>query len=123
MGICVDLDPDSVVVFSGDFCSSTSTALSIKNLSAEESVIFKIKTNAPQRYVVKPHRGTIGPGATQEVAMTLLPFNYKETEKYPDKFLIQVRSIFHFLNLGDSVPRVYPSQVPLSMAYRQCPYS
>ena len=28
-----------------------------------------------------------------EIDVTLLPFNFKETEKYNDKFLLQVRSI------------------------------
>ena len=90
MGLSVDLDPDTSVVFTGDFCSSTTTTLSLKNLDAENSIVFKIKTNAPQRYVVKPHKGSIGPSDTVTVVMTLLPFNYKETEKYPDKFLVQV---------------------------------
>ena len=89
MGLSVDLDPDTSVVFTGDFCSSTTTTLSIKNLDADNSIVFKIKTNAPQRYVVKPHKGSIGPSDTVTVVMTLLPFNFKETEKYPDKFLIQ----------------------------------
>ena len=59
-------------------------------LDSENSVVFKIKTNAPQRYVVKPHKGSIGPSDTVTSVITLLPFNFKETEKYPDKFLIQV---------------------------------
>ena len=93
MGLSVDLDPDTSVVFTGDFCSSTITTLSIKNLDVDNSIVFKIKTNAPQRYVVKPHKGSIGPSDTVTVVMTLLPFNFKETEKYPDKFLIQVKRI------------------------------
>jgi len=89
MGLVVDLDPDTDVVFTGDFCSATTSTLSIKNLDSENSVVFKIKTNAPQRYVVKPHKGSIGPSDTVTSVITLLPFNFKETEKYPDKFLIQ----------------------------------
>jgi len=98
MSLSVDLDPDTNVVFTGDFCSSTTTKLSIKNLDTENAIIFKIKTNAPQRYVVKPHKGTIGPSDTVTVVMTLLPFHYKVTERYPDKFLIQT-CIFSKLNL------------------------
>ena len=97
MGLSVDLDPDTSVVFTGDFCSSTTTTLSIKNLDADNSIVFKIKTNAPQRYVVKPHKGSIGPSDTVTVIMTLLPFNFKETEKYPDKFLIQASMLILIL--------------------------
>ena len=51
----------------------------------------QIKTTCPHRYVVKPHRGEIPPSSNIEIDVTLLPFNFRETEKYNDKFLLQVR--------------------------------
>ena len=35
-----------------------------------------------------------------EIDVTLLPFNFKETEKYNDKFLLQVRSILQNIALN-----------------------
>ena len=51
----------------------------------------QIKTTCPHRYVVKPHRGEIPASSNMEIDVTLLPFHFRETEKYNDKFLLQVR--------------------------------
>ena len=57
------------------------------------SIFIQIKATCPHRYVVKPHRGEIPASSNMEIDVTLLPFNFKETEKYNDKFLLQVRCI------------------------------
>ena len=56
-------------------------------------IFIQIKATCPHRYVVKPHRGEIPASSNMEIDVTLLPFNFKETEKYNDKFLLQVRCI------------------------------
>ena len=40
--------------------------------------------------MVKPHKGVIDVNGEVNIAITLLPFNYKPDEAYRDKFLIQV---------------------------------
>ena len=40
--------------------------------------------------MVKPHKGVIAVNGEVNIAITLLPFNYKPDEAYRDKFLIQV---------------------------------
>ena len=51
-----------------------------------------MKTTTPNRYVVKPHKGVIDANGEVNIAITLLPFNYKEENTYKDKFLIQVKA-------------------------------
>ena len=54
------------------------------------TVFMQIKATCPHRYVVKPHRGEIPASSNIEIDVTLLPFHFRETEKYNDKFLLQV---------------------------------
>ena len=121
--VSIDVDPDTFLVFRSDFCSATSVRIFVRNVSNDKAAIFKvnlllnlfarymvykifmqkgyriypifiqIKATCPHRYVVKPHRGEIPASSNMEIDVTLLPFNFKETEKYNDKFLLQVRNI------------------------------
>ena len=121
--VSIDVDPDTFLVFRSDFCSATSVRIFVRNVSNDKAAIFKvnlllnlfarymvykifmqkgyriypifiqIKATCPHRYVVKPHRGEIPASSNMEIDVTLLPFNFKETEKYNDKFLLQVRCI------------------------------
>jgi len=87
--VSIDVDPDTFLVFRGDFCNATSVKISVRNVSSDKPAIFKIKATFPHRYVVKPHRGEIPPSSNLEIDVTLLPFHFRETEKYNDKFLLQ----------------------------------
>ena len=40
--ISIDVDPDTFLVFRGDFCSATSVPIFLKNVSPDKSAIFKV---------------------------------------------------------------------------------
>ncbi|TRY80060.1 hypothetical protein TCAL_06006 [Tigriopus californicus] len=87
--LVVDWEPDDQIVFSGDFRSFIKSELTIKNRSLC-SLLFKIKTTSPNRYLVSPHKGRIEPKRYMVITITLLPFLYKPERTYGDKFLIQI---------------------------------
>ena len=64
---------------------------------------LQIKSTFPHRYVVKPHRGEIAPSSNMEIDVTLLPFHFRETEKYNDKFLLQVDVNYFYSYKNSSV--------------------
>ena len=64
---------------------------------------LQIKSTFPHRYVVKPHRGEIAPSSNMEIDVTLLPFHFRETEKYNDKFLLQVDVNYYYSYKNSSV--------------------
>ena len=45
------------------------TVLSITNPQPAHTIVFKIKTNAPRRYSIKPTMGILAPGQAAEVAV------------------------------------------------------
>ena len=68
---------------------------------------LQIKSTFPHRYVVKPHRGEIAPSSNMEIDVTLLPFHFRETEKYNDKFLLQVAINCFYSQLLESMKEYF----------------
>ena len=67
---------------------------SFQNPSSSVPLFFKMKTTAPARYIVKPHRGTVEAGGKVDIAVTLLPFHFRRKDKKTsDKFLLQACSM------------------------------
>lgn len=60
----------SFTVISGGAAGRTSSFV-ISNFSTENTLVFKIKTTAPQRYSVKPNHGKVEPGASATVTVTM----------------------------------------------------
>ena len=42
--ISIDVDPDTFLVFRGDFCSAISVRIFVQNVSPDKSAIFKVST-------------------------------------------------------------------------------
>ena len=40
--ISIDVDPDTFLVFRGDFCSATSVRIYVRNVSPDKDAIFKV---------------------------------------------------------------------------------
>lgn len=47
--------------------TDSNATLTLKN-TTEQTILFKIKTTAPRRYIVRPNSGRISPNETVEVA-------------------------------------------------------
>lgn len=57
----------------------------LRNVSAQ-NVIYRVKTTAPERYLVKPHQGVLSPGQGVEVNISFKPSDFPPTNA---KFQIQ----------------------------------
>jgi len=74
------------------------TEMKLRNLTNEgdkQIVTFKIKTNAPKHYYVKPSIGSIKPGETLSVKLTMAPGHETCVEK--DRFLL----LYHIIDCCD----------------------
>ena len=58
-------------------CSRYDSPMSLKYIW-HYLLYLKVKTTSPNKYVVKPHKGTIPRNGSVKIAITLLPFNYKK---------------------------------------------
>ena len=82
------LEPSNELRFKGSFDDDVTVSLTIRNLT-EKRVAFKIKTNAPDCYCVKPKSGFLDPDETIKVNVMLEPFDYDPSEKNKHKFVVQ----------------------------------
>merc|ERR1712235_64518 len=67
-------------IFESDFDCLTEVKKNVGQ--SEESVAFKIKTTAPQRYCVRPNAGTVPPGGDAEIKVMLQPGQTDEKHKF-----------------------------------------
>jgi len=84
----VEVDPPNSISFNYQPKKYLVTNLKLKNIT-NQYVAFKIKTNAPVSYLVKPHSGYIAPGRVIEITVTMQPTDYNpQNSSLKDKFLI-----------------------------------
>lgn len=82
------LDPPTVLKFKGPFTTVVTTHLKLHNPSARK-VCFKVKSNSPCSYCVRPNSGVIEPGCTVTVAAMLQPFCHDSCLEVKHKFMVQ----------------------------------
>jgi hypothetical protein len=87
----LSLNPSTNLTFRGDFREVINADLSLTN-STNRRVVFKVKTNYPHRYFVRPNGGLIEPTEQQTVTIMLQPLEYNNEEMKLHKFMVQ--SIF-----------------------------
>jgi len=86
----LQINPDSVISFEYQPKRYLTSSIKLTNL-APHSIAFKIKTNAPFSYLVKPRLGIINPNNTKIIDITMQPTDYDSCRMtLNDKFLINV---------------------------------
>lgn len=104
-GVDVSIAPNSSVILepadSLSFRLEPQTApqavLTIRNVSDDRKIAFKVKTTRPMRYLVRPNQGMLGPNGTSSVMVILqqkdceelLRLDPSERQLSNDKFLVQ----------------------------------
>ncbi|XP_077465820.1 vesicle-associated membrane protein-associated protein B-like [Stigmatopora argus] len=81
------LEPQYELKFRGPFTDVVTTYLKLTNPTSHD-VCFKIKTNMPRRYCVRPNGGIIDAGASISVLVMLQPFDYDPNEKTKHRFMV-----------------------------------
>mmetsp|Transcript_9242 Transcript_9242/g.8121 ORF Transcript_9242/g.8121 Transcript_9242/m.8121 type:complete len:186 (+) Transcript_9242:46-603(+) len=82
------ITPDQEIAFNYVPKKYLTSSMTLKNMT-EKHVLFKIKTNQPACYLVKPHTGTISPQTEVQIAITMQPTEYNpQSATIKDKFLI-----------------------------------
>lgn len=84
----LSIEPSTQITFRGDFRDVVSVDLSLRN-STNRRVCFKVKTNYPHRYFVRPNGGLIEPSQQQTVTIMLQPLEVIEAELKLHKFMVQ----------------------------------
>jgi len=86
----LELDPPKNLVFQRPFNTPKSQMLKLKNIT-DRTVVFKVKTTAPNNYIVIPNCGEVKANAVREIEIRRNSTN----EEFPpdfrckDKFLVQ----------------------------------
>ena len=85
----------STILFFLIIGSITETATSqfiLKNVNLEQSIVFKVKTIDPKRYLVKPSKGILTPNQTQNITVVMNPIKVDKVGKFlnsKQKFAVQ----------------------------------
>lgn len=109
--------PESEVMF--NYVPKKYLNSSIRLVSTtDQPLAFKIKTNVPICYLVKPHIGYLPPRSTIDISITMQPTDYNpQTAAISDKFLINIVPLSpntdataladpaRFQQIWDSVPK------------------
>lgn len=84
------LNPSTVISFRGDFREVVNEDLVLTN-TTKRRVCFKVKTNYPHRYFVRPNGGLIEPDQQATVTIMLQPMfdSFNEDELKHHKFMVQ----------------------------------
>jgi len=68
------IEPDAQLVFAcGEAEEKVSRTLRIENTSEDKTAAWKVRTTAPEAFLVAPRAGTLAPGEVAEALVTLLP--------------------------------------------------
>lgn len=82
------VEPQNELKFRGPFTVPITSYMKITN-PTETKVAYKIKTTAPKKYCVRPNGGVLDPEQSVEIAVSLQPFEYDQSEKNRHKFMVQ----------------------------------
>lgn len=98
------IHPDALHIVAGSG-SPEVTSLQLNNISFTP-VLFRLKTTAPKRYVVKPSKGIIQPNGIQFITISL---HEKMTESTRDEFRLEysaLRESDSVSSTGDNIPDI-----------------
>lgn len=76
MDTVIKINPRRQLKFETIAGASSTTLIS---LTAHQSLAFKIKTTAPQHYLVRPNHGVIQSGETREISVIMQPSALDDT--------------------------------------------
>ena len=94
------IEPNNAITFNYVSRKYLSTNLNLKNIT-EVPLAFKVKTNNPICYLVKPHMGVIPPKSSIDINVTMQPTDYNpQTASITDKFLVNVISLPEILDVS-----------------------
>lgn len=93
----VILEPADSLAFRLEPQTAPQAVLTIRNVSDDRKIAFKVKTTRPMRYLVRPNQGMLGPNGTSSVMVILqqkdceelLRLDPSERQLSNDKFLVQ----------------------------------
>jgi len=90
----IELDPPQILIFQRPFNVQRTRVLKIKNIS-DSTVVFKVKTTAPNNYIVVPNCGEIKVGEVRDVEIkrNISSEEFPPDFKCKDKFLVQSMKI------------------------------
>ena len=80
--------PDAKIVFNYVPRENLTSGLNMTNIT-DQPIAFKVKTNVPASYIVKPHLGIILPQRSVDISITRMPTDYNpQNAAIKDKFLV-----------------------------------
>ncbi|XP_065162606.1 motile sperm domain-containing protein 2-like [Atheta coriaria] len=85
-GGVLSITPSTLLSFTKDGDEYVSV-LEIKNTDPKQNISYKLKTNAPQKFRVRPSAGVLAPGDSANISIYLLPA-YQVSGLSRDKFLV-----------------------------------
>lgn len=93
----VTLEPADSLAFRLQAQSAPQAVLTIRNVSDDRKIAFKVKTTRPLRYLVRPNQGLLAPNGTASIMVILqqkdcdelLRLDPSERQLSNDKFLVQ----------------------------------
>jgi len=90
----IELDPPKNLIFQRPFNSQKTRTLRIRNIT-ETTIVFKVKTTAPNNYIVVPNCGSVKSNEIMEIKINRNPTNeeFPPDFKCKDKFLVQSMKI------------------------------
>jgi hypothetical protein len=99
----MELSPQDEIVFKvGDPAATSKNTLTINN-KFSETIAFKVKTTAPNQFVVRPNSGKIAPGEDCKVTIILQVSKAESLDvKKREKFLVQGIKIPQDIALNES---------------------
>ncbi|CAI5714584.1 unnamed protein product [Hyaloperonospora brassicae] len=94
---CVTLEPADALCFHLPVHVAAQEVLTIRNVSDDRQIAFKVKTTRPLRYLVRPNQGLLGPNGSASIVVILQQKDCDELRRMDpaerqlanDKFLVQ----------------------------------
>ena len=94
---CVLLEPADSLCFHLPSQLAAQEVLTIRNVSSDRQIAFKVKTTRPLRYLVRPNQGLLGPNGSASIMVILQQKDCEELRRMDpaerqlsnDKFLVQ----------------------------------
>lgn len=101
----IELDPPKSLVFQRPFNTQKSRVLKIKNIT-DSTIVFKVKTTAPNNYIVVPNCGSVNINETCEIKINRNITN----EEFPPDFKCKDKFLVQSMKINDDEIKKYSSE-------------
>ncbi|KAL0116879.1 hypothetical protein PUN28_010034 [Cardiocondyla obscurior] len=115
----LSIEPTEIITFNKDGNDIAGT-ISLKNITTDKSLSYKIKTTSPEKFRVRPSTGILQPSEQRNIMVVLQSGYNIRSQLYNDRFLVMCLPLKNTSATAQELGALWKSEKPTEMHRLRC---